>query len=155
LNAFEPQVTVDEIVAMDRDGKLPLDEATERDRLTVLARLDLVVGPEAVVPARSVARVESTKRIRATTDAEGCVVARARPGNELVLGLDAPGTFRIRGDGLLGLRLRARTSSTDGEIVYSRLPRNHEQVVSAATADDQLVVSLPANHPTVICGLVQ
>jgi hypothetical protein len=156
LNAFEPQVTVDKILAIYRDGKLPpLDEATERDRLTVLARLDLVVGPDAVIPTRSVAHVESMKRLSATNDAEGCVVAHARPGNELVLGLDAPGTFRIRGDGLLGLRLRARTSRTDGEIVYSALPRDHEQVVSVATAEDQLVVSLPADHPTVICGLVQ
>ncbi len=156
LNAFEPQVTVGEIVAMDRDGKLPpLDEATEKDRLTVLGRLDLVVGPDAVVPACSVARVESARRISTTTNAEGCVVARARPGNELVLRLDGPGTFRVRGDGLLGLHLRGRRHGVDGETVYSVLSRNHDQVVSAGTADNELVVSLPPDHPTVLCDLVQ
>lgn len=156
LNAFEPQVTVGEIVAMDGDGKLPpLDDATEKDRLTVLARLDLVVGPDAVVPARSVARVESARRISTTTDAKGCIVAHARPGNELVLRLDAPGTFRIRGDGLVGLHLRDGTHGVDGETVYSVLPRNNDQVLSAGTADDLLVLSLPPDHPTVLCKLVQ
>jgi hypothetical protein len=156
LNAFEPQVTVSEIVAMDHDGKLPpLREATERDRLTVLARLDLVVGPDAVVPERPVARVQSTKRLSTTVNGDGCTVAHARSGNELVLTLEAPGTFRIRGEGLLGLRLRGRAGRADGEVVYSALPRDHEQVVSVASAADRLVVALPPNRPAVLCGLVQ
>ena len=59
LHPFEPQVTVDEIVGMDRDGKLrPLDGATLRDRLTVLARLNLFIGPDRIVPADANAMVE-------------------------------------------------------------------------------------------------
>ena len=70
LSAYEPQVTVGEIVQMDHDGKLPpLDEATVADRLTALARLDLFVGPDPVVPVRTVAHVESARHLEVTTDA--------------------------------------------------------------------------------------
>jgi hypothetical protein len=156
LNAFEPQVTVDEIVEMDRDGKLPpLSDATTADRLTALARLDLFVGPDAVVPVNTVAHIESSRRMVLTPGADGCYTARARDGNELVLRLTGPGTFRVRGDGLLGLRLRDDTRRAQGEIVYSLLPPQHEQVVSASVAGGRLVVTLPTEHPTVLCDLVQ
>ena len=80
---------------------------------------------------------------------------RARPGNELVLRIAGPGTFRVRGDGLLGLRLRDPASRAEGEIVYSVLAPDREQVVSASTTDGRLVVSLPTDHPTVLCDVVQ
>ena len=90
-----------------------------------------------------------------TPDADGCYTARAREGNELVLRLTGPGTFRVRGNGLLGLRLRDDTSRAQGEIVYSLLPPQHEQVVSASVAGGRLVVTLSTEHPTVLCDLVQ
>ena len=141
-------MTVDEIVQMDHDGKLPpLDEATVADRLTVLARLDLLVGPDPVVPVRTVAQVKSARHLSLTPDADGCITVRARPDNELVLRLTGPGTFRVRGEGLLGLRLRDPASRAEGEIVYSALPPQKEQVVSASTTDGLLVVSLPYRPP--------
>ena len=156
LNAFEPQVTVGEIVRMDHDGKLPpLDEATVADRLTALARLDLFVGPDPLVPVNQVAHVESSRNLDLTPDADGCLSVRARPGNELVLRVDRPGTFRVRGDGLIGLKLRDAATHADSEIVNFALPANREQVVSVATTDGLLVVSLPTDHPTVVCDVVQ
>jgi hypothetical protein len=156
LNAFEPQVTVGEIVQMDHDGKLPpLDEATVADRLTVLARLDLFVGPDPVVPVSTVANVESARHLNVTTESDGCVSVRARPDNELVLRISGPGTFRVHGEGLLGLRLRDAATNLEGEIVYTVLPGDREQVVSTATTDGRLVVSLPTDRPTVLCDLVQ
>ncbi len=141
---------------MDHDGKLPpLDEARVVDRLTVLARLDLFVGPDPVVPVRSVARVESSRHLDQTPAADGCVTVRAGPDNELVLRVSAPGTFRIRGEGLLGLRLRDPASGAQGEIVYSALEPDRVQVVSTSTTDGRLVVSLPTDRPTVLCDLVQ
>jgi len=155
LNAFEPQVTVDKIVAMDRDGKLPpLREATARDFLTVLARLDLVVGPRAVVPPARVAHLVSTRRATVAPGSQGCLQVRAHPGNEVVLRLDGPGTFGIRGEGLLGARLRDPRHGVEGEIVYSVLARGQDAVMSAATADDLLVLTLPTAGPTDLCDLV-
>ncbi len=156
LNAFEPQVTVDEIVQMDHDGKLPpIDEATVTDRLTVLARLDLFVGPDPVVPVSTVAHVKSARHLSLTTHADGCITVRARPDNELVLRITGPGTFRVRGEGLLALRLRDPATRAQGEIVYSVLPPHREQVVSASTTDGLLVVSFPTDHPTVLCDVVR
>ena len=46
MSVYEPQVTVDKIVALDEDGKLPsLDGLDEDDRYTALARLDLALSP--------------------------------------------------------------------------------------------------------------
>ena len=115
---------------MDHDGKLPpLDEATTADRLTVLARLDLFVGPDPIVPVSRVAQIESARHVELHTGADGCVTARASDGNELVLRIARPGTFRVRGDGVLGLRLRDTASRAEGEIVASVLPPEREQVL--------------------------
>jgi hypothetical protein len=155
LNVFEPQVTVGEIVEMDRDGKLPsLHDATVTDRLTVLARLDFFVGPDPLVPERPVARVESTRRLVSRTDSSGCLHVRANPGNELVLRLTGPGTLRVRGEGRLGLRLRNTARTAAGEIVYTALVAGHDQVISAGESDDLLVLSLPTDRPTVLCDLL-
>jgi hypothetical protein len=154
LGPFEPQLTVAEVAAMDRDGKLPDARPSAEDVLTVLGRLDVVVGPTAVVPARDVARVESVRRARAEPDEAGCARFRARDQNEVVLRLDAPGTFRVRGDGLLAMRLRQSAGRAEGMPVFSRLDPSREQVVSVNTADDPLVLTLPANASTVLCGLL-
>jgi hypothetical protein len=61
----------------------------------------------------------------------------------------------VRGDGLLGLRLRDDTGRAQGEIVYSMLPPQHDQVVSASVDGGRLVVTLPTEHPTLLCDLVQ
>ena len=79
----------------------------------------------------------------------------ARPGNEIVLRLTRPGTFRVRGDGLIGLKLRDAGTHADSEIVNFALPADREQVVSVASTDGLLVVSLPTDHPTVVCDVVQ
>lgn len=156
LSAFEPQVTVDEIVAMDRDGKLPpLSGAAPTDFLTVLARLDVFVGPEPLLADAAVARVASTRRSALSTDSDGCVRIRARPGNEIVLRVDGPGTFRVRGDGLLGFRLRDPESATEGEVVHAMLDRAETRVVSVATSGSVLVLALPPRGPTRLCGLLQ
>jgi hypothetical protein len=155
LGPFEPQLTVGEIAAMDRDGKLPDARPSVQDVLTVLARLDVVVGPTAVVPTRDVARVVSARHASAEPDGTGCVRLRAREGNEVVLQLDAPGTFRVRGDGLLGIRLRRADRRAEGAPVFSRLDPRHEQVVSVSTADDLLVLALPTRAPTVLCELLE
>jgi hypothetical protein len=72
-----------------------------------------------------------------------------------VLHIAAPGTFRVRGDGVLGLRLRDTASRAQGEIVNTVLPPEREQVVSASVTDRRLVASLPTDHPTVLCDVVQ
>jgi hypothetical protein len=112
------------------------------------------------VPDARVARIAATERVRWTADGPGCIRARARPGNELVLHLDGTGTFRVRGEGLFGYRLRDATHDVDGESVYSLLPRGSVRIVSMKSAgsgktpDNLLVLTLPVDRPTVLCDVV-
>jgi hypothetical protein len=154
LSAFEPQLTVREIAAMDREGKLSDAAPSESDRLTVLARLDVVIGPDAAVPNREVAHLESVRGASARITDPGCVRFRAREGNEVVLRLDAPGTVRIRGDGPLALRLRQAGRHVEGAPVFALLSPDRDDVVSVGTADERLVLTLPTRAPSVVCGLL-
>jgi hypothetical protein len=72
-----------------------------------------------------------------------------------VLRLQGPGTFRIQGDGLLGLRLRDPGSEVEGEVVHAMLDRAEPRVVSVATSGGVLVLTLPPGGPTRLCGLLQ
>ena len=156
LSLFEPQVSVAEVAAMDRDGKLPpLDQATTRDFLTVLARLNVVVTPDPVIPPAIVARVESMRHVDATGDAPGCIRLRTRADNEVVLRLDGPGTFRIRGEGLMDFRLRDPKQPIDGDRAPAVLTPDRDNVVSVATADNLVVLTLPIGSPIVLCDLAE
>jgi hypothetical protein len=154
LSAFEPQLTVREIAEMDREGKLSDATPSASDRLTALARLDVVIGPNAAAPMRDVARLEAVRRASAQIVGPGCVRFRARDGNAVVLRLDAPGTFRIRGDGPLALRLRQAGGRVEGAPVFARLSPDRDDVVSVGTSDERLVLSLPTRAPSVVCGLL-
>ncbi len=142
LYAYEPQVTVDEIVSMDRDGKLPsLHDATERDRLTVLARLDLVVGPGAAISGSEPPVVVSKRHVAIEPDSSGCARVRARGRTpEVVLHLDAPTVFAVRGAGPIVLHLRDTQRRIDGEPVTFYLQPGRDDLVSVGSADDAVVV---------------
>jgi hypothetical protein len=106
------------------------------------------------VPIRDVALLESVRRASAQIVGPGCVRFRARDGNEIVLRLDAPGTFRIRGDGLLALRLRQAGRRVEGARVFALLSPDRDDVVSVGAADERLVLTLPTRAPSVVCGLL-
>jgi hypothetical protein len=159
LHPFEPQVTVDEILEMERDGKLPsVDAATVRDRLTVLARLELALRPDAVVtpsPGTTVA-LGPTRRARVTPAAQpGCVTLDAEPDNEVTLRPSGPATVRLRGDGLTRMWLRDVDANRDveGEAVVGVLDPATDQVLSMAGIEGAVVVSVPTGPGTVLCGV--
>jgi hypothetical protein len=154
LSFFEPQVSVDEVAAMDRDGKLPpLREATTRDFLTVLGRLNVAVNPGAVIPPAIVARVDSMRHVSASADPSGCTLLRGRADNEVVLRLDGAGTFRLRGDGVVGIRLRDPRKPIEGETGLAIPAPDHDVVVSVATGDNLVVLTLPIGRPILLCEL--
>ncbi len=161
LHPFEPQVTVDEIVAMDRDGKLPsLDGATRRDRLTVLARLELALQPNAVItPAPDATVVLGPRRgvDVSTSTRPGCVDLDADAANEVVLRPSAPAMVVLRGDGLMRMWLRDETQDVDGEdvdgeAVATPLDPDTDLVLSIGDVEGSVVLSLPEGG-SVICGV--
>jgi hypothetical protein len=152
LFAFEPQVTVSDIVRFDHAGKLPaLRDATLADRLTVLARLDLVVGTAGGAEGGGAPRLADVRYASTTAIAPGCLQITPHGDAELALLSSSPSVFRIRGDGLL--RLHFREHGVDGDEVEWWLRPDQEQRVSSASTEGALVVTLPPDHRSVICGI--
>lgn len=157
LHPFEPQVTVDEIAEMDRDGKLPsLDGATRRDRLTALARLELALRPEAVVTPADGTAVElgPARGIQVRpSSGTGCIELRADADNELVLRPSGSAALRVRGDGLVRMWLRDEERRVDGEAVGAALEPDRDLVLSIAGIEGAVVLSLPTGTGTVLCDV--
>jgi hypothetical protein len=161
---FEPQVTVEKIVAMDRDGKLPsLDGLREDDRHTVLARLDLALLP---VPIAGLTRDPAAVRlgeVRGATSAPAagvpnCVLLDAARGGAtaqlLTKGRVAVG---LQGDGPIGMRVERPDGSFAGEDVEGTLDPNADLVLNIGPLDGPrdggaVLLSLPRGT-TRICGV--
>jgi hypothetical protein len=157
LHPFEPQVTVDEIVAMDRDGKLPsLDGARRRDRLTVLARLELALQPDAVVrpsPGTTVT-FGPVRGVDTTASAPpGCVELDADASNEVVLRPSGAATVQLRGDGVVRMWLRDEAQEVDSEAVASVLDHGADRVLSIGDVEGAVVLALPEGPGSVLCGV--
>jgi hypothetical protein len=156
LHPFEPQVTVDEIVAMDRDGKLPsLDGARRRDRLTVLARLELALQPDAVVPpSGTTVTLGPARGVDATTSTRpGCVELDADASNEVVLRPSGAATVQLHGDGVVRMWLRDETRDVDGEAVAGVLDPDADRVLSIGDVEGAVVLALPEGPGSVLCGV--
>jgi hypothetical protein len=121
MHIFEPQVTVEKIAALDRDGKLPsLSHLREADRLTVLGRLELFAGP-GLVPGvtEDPAAVRLTDVRGATTTpvtgTPGCVtVEAARQGATARLVTAGRVGVRLLGDGDVDTRVTTADGSVQG-----------------------------------------
>ena len=155
LNAFEPQVTVDKIVQMDHDGKLPPAQRCHdrrsphrarparplrrprSDRARQQSGADRVGTPRRPAPAPTAA----SPAPRATATSSCC----ASP---------APGRFASAATACSASAC-ATPRAAEGEVVASVLPPEREQVVSTSLTDGRLVVTLPTDHPTVFCDVVQ
>jgi hypothetical protein len=159
LYAFEPQVTVAKIVAMDRDGKLPSLDGHGWDRgdeLTVLGRLNLFVAPTSLVPVAGAAPVRlGTVRRATVAEVPGrpeCRRIDARDRAEMTLLGTGPSSLRVRGDGPIGLFLRDPARAAEGEPVYFTLDPEADLALSIGRIDGVLVASLPPGATT-LCGV--
>jgi hypothetical protein len=107
LSEFEPQVTVDKIAELDRDGSLPsLDHLRAADRNTMLGRLLLTVTPQPLagfaVGANAV-HLGEVRNAGTTTDANGCLVVdvprrgtvELRTTGDTAVGISAPGPIEV------------------------------------------------------------
>jgi hypothetical protein len=143
LYVFEPQVTVDEIISMDRDGKLPnLDDATTRDRLTVLGRTQIVVAPEAAISAGEPPELIRSTDVSVAPIPPSCaLITTDGPRPEMVLRLPTPGVFRIAGNGPVTMRLGDETSAVEGEARVFYLREGRDQLVSVDQSGDTLVLA--------------
>jgi len=154
LGLFEPQMTVEKIVEFDRAGKLEsLDRATLRDRLTVLARLDVVTGTEGIpddTPATTAVVGADHASVSPTGDGD-CVAVDARPGNRVVFRPSGPTTLTFSaGDAAL---LRLRRGDTEGAaVVVPASTGDRDRRVRLGAIEGDVVVTF-LGRATTVCGL--
>lgn len=153
---YEPQVTVEKIVALDRDGALPsLSGLRESDRYTVLARTGLVVAPHAlagVVTDPGAVRVGALDGAHTTpvADRADCVDVEGTRVQVLTRGGVAIG---IRGDGPLLMHVARTDGRVRGEDVSAILDPDVEQVLSIGPTDGAAVVLTLPKGTTRLCGV--
>ncbi len=164
LFMFEPQVSVEKIAAMDRDGKLPsLDGLREDDRHTVLARLDLQLLPAAIAGlTRNPAAVQVGEVQGATSapvnDIPNCVLFDApRAGATVQLLTKGSVTVGVQGDGTLKMRVERPDGSFAGEDVEGMLDPTADLVLNIGPLDGPrdggaVLLTLPGGA-TRVCGV--
>jgi hypothetical protein len=163
LSIFEPQVTLAKIARADADGALPsLDGLRETDRLTTLARLELVVAPPAldgVTTDPSRVRLDGARGVdpAAVAGRPDCRELTARPGGRVRLVTSGRVAVGIHGDGRLVLRLTTPAGTERGLAIAAMLDPAASQVLSIGPIDGPhdggaVELDLPAGSTTV-CGV--
>ena len=159
MYVYEPQVTVEKIVALDRDGALPsLSGLRTSDRYTVLARTGLVVAPNALAnltPNPAAVKVGDLHGAQATpVDGRAdCVDLEGPAGSRVQLLTDGGVAVGIRGDGTLLMRVARPDGRVRGEDVVAALDPDAEQVLSIGPNDAGAVVLTLPKGTTRLCGV--
>ena len=159
MYVYEPQVTVEKIVALDRDGALPsLSGLRASDRYTVLARTGLVVAPNALAdltPNPAAVKVGDLHGAQATpVDGRAdCVDLEGPAGSRVQLLTDGGVAVGIRGDGTLLMRVARPDGRVRGEDVVATLDPDAEQVLSIGPNDAGAVVLTLPKGTTRLCGV--
>jgi len=156
---FEPQVTVEKIVALDHDGALPsLSGLRATDRYTVFARTGLVVAPKAlegVATDPSAVRVGDLHGASATAvdGRADCVDVEGRAGARAQLLTDGGVAVGLHGDGTLLMHVARPDGRVRGEDVTAVLDPGAEQVLSIGPMDAGAVVLTLPKGTTRLCGV--
>jgi hypothetical protein len=159
LHVFEPQVTVEKIVALDRDGKLPsLDGLREDDRDTVLARLDLALAPTAVdgfTTDPSLVHIGAVRGVQAAPvdGRPDCTALDARAGGTVQLLTKGRAAVGIQGDGPLAMHVARPDGRVRGLDVDDVLDPKAEQVLNIGPIDGGAVVLTLPKGTTRLCGV--
>lgn len=159
MYVYEPQVTVEKIVALDRDGALPsLSGLRESDRYTVLARTGLVIAP---TPIGGLAQDPAAVHLGAlhgarSTPVDGradCVDVEGRVGARVQLDTAGGVAVGIHGDGPLLMRVARADGGVRGEDVSATLDPDAEQMLSIGPIGDAVVVLTLPKGTTRLCGV--
>ena len=159
MYVYEPQVTVEKIVALDRDGALPsLSGLRASDRYTVLARTGLVVAPNALAdltPNPAAVKVGDLHGAQATpVDGRAdCVDLEGPAGARAQLLTDGGVAVGIHGDGTLLMHVARPDGRVRGEDVTAVLDPGAEQVLSIGPMDAGAVVLTLPKGTTRLCGV--
>jgi hypothetical protein len=155
---FMPDLTMDEVEALDRDGKLPGNvEVSETDLLTARAYLQLNLAPRRSVRAR-----EPLPRLVRTQGADAMPIAdptcmRFEPiSSDPVVVVDFPVVGSIGVTSARGGSLRASVRDQDGQTGRARpfeLPEGDRRVLNVSAAGFSVRLRVAKEGATELCGL--
>ena len=155
---FIPNLTIDEIAALDRDGDLPGNvEVSETDLLTARAYLQLDLAERRNVRAREplprLARIDGADA--APTADPGCVRLDPTSSNPAaIVDFPAAGSVGVTSD--LGGRLTATVRDQAGGHSRARpftLREGDRRVLNVTAAGFAVRLGVPAGGATELCGL--
>ena len=155
---YIPNLTSEEIAALDRDGDLPGNvDLTARDRLDAETHVQLAVGQRAKVRGASrPAVVRADGAMLAPSDRPTCVTVRPET--------DAP-TVTVRADGPtvfgvttgqtapIGVALGESEGGVQAPFREFSFVHGREQRVGLARGGRLVVLLLPGGTPSVLCGI--
>ncbi len=155
---FIPNLTIDEVAALDRDGELPGNvEPSDTDLLTARAYLQLELAERRGVRMRNplprLERVDGTEA--APTADPSCV--RLEPISSdpsVVVDFAAPGSVRVTSD--LGGTLRATVRDQDGTHGRARpfsIREGDRRFLNVTAAGFSVRLRVPVEGATELCGL--
>ncbi|MGH8982646.1 MAG: hypothetical protein ACRDY6_02070 [Acidimicrobiia bacterium] len=154
---FIPNLTIDEVAALDRDGKLPGNvEVSETDRLTARAYLQLDLAPIATLPAREpFPRLVRVDGADVTTTADPACV-RLEPVSSdpsAVVDFSVPGAVHVTSerDGELTASVRDHDGNHGRERPFS-VTEGEEQVLNVTAAGFSVRLRVPTSGATELCG---
>jgi hypothetical protein len=157
---FSPELRVDRLRALARDGDLPGDVGVdEADRLTAASFLQVTVGTSPAADATGEAAIEGAEEARVTSSSAGsCVVVTPRSDDPtVVLSFAEPGTVRVTPSrtGTITTQLQPPDPQTS---VSSRArswpaPGGDAQVVSSSATELWLRLGVPAEGTTRVCNV--
>ena len=155
---FSPDIVVEDLRRMHRDGKLPAPtRITPDDRLIVATVLQYAVNPFALATPFTAPLVDGVVGADGLYDAAGCIrLVPTGPTVELHLVGGQPMSLRVTsavsGDMTGYLRLFTPTVLT-GDAHVDRVRAGVPVFVNVTAPVDQVVLRMPASGPTEVCGI--
>jgi hypothetical protein len=157
---FMPNLTIDEVAELDRDGQLPGNvEVTEADLLTARAYLQLdLERRRSVRPREPLPRLVRADGVAAATTADPTCVRLEPVSSDPVVVVEFPVVGSIGVTSARGGSLRASVRDPDGQTGRARpfeLPDGERRVLNVTAAGFAVRLRVPADGVTDLCGLQQ
>jgi hypothetical protein len=157
---FSPELRVDSLRALQRDGNLPDNvHVDEADRLTAASFLQVTVGTEPAANATGEPTIEGAEGARVTSSNSGsCIVVTPRSDVPTVLlSFAEPGTINVTPSRSGGITTAlqppdAQSSVHSGTRTWPA-PGGETRAVSSAATELWLRLGVPAEGTTRVCNL--
>ena len=156
--ATSPDITVDDLRTMSRDGKVPVGQpGPPEDRLAVRSALQVAMSDTGLGSAGAPPRILRVVGATQAVEAPGCVTfTPVAPGPEVQLSADQPLSVRVRsssGGEIRVILVVAGPEPVTGPPRTFALEADRSRYLNVVAGVDAAAVGIPSTGPTEVCGL--